>query len=465
MIKQLPDEAIDWLHDNRAFSAVITVFAIGQLAIIAEIWTDPLIWDTAIYWGMGKALFSGNQVGLWEVFRPPFLPAVLGALWKLGMPAEGFTRLLSLIISITGLTGIYLMLKDLASKKIALYTASLTAASFTFVYYTNMLLTGITASFLVFTSLYLAAKNRMLLAGLVGGLAFLTRFPSALVGPAAVIFILYRYRGQLLKAVQKSALYSTGFFSLALSYMAANKYFFGSFLEPFIRGFAIPASTANTYLYGLFYFLNGVKINPFLILMPLGLYIIVKRRKMELYGFGAALVLFYGFFTLFPRKEVRFILLFLPLMALAAAQGLNRVLSRVEVERKELAVLGLVFLVMLVGLSVTFGQKRGVNEDRVEYYRAHSGLEGVVAANDASILPYGDIKYFPLPPATLESSYDQARDRADYFSINSCAWYCTPGNNDCKQEIREFEQDLSMRYDSIYQNHGPNCNYTIYRVK
>ncbi|QKQ98580.1 hypothetical protein GKQ38_03580 [Candidatus Nanohaloarchaea archaeon] len=467
--RQIFENIRNWIYSNKAFTSIITVFALAQLFILSRIWTHPLIWDTAIYWGMGKALFSGGNIGLWEQFRPPMLPVVLGALWKLGMPAEGFTRLLAVTISVTGLTGVYVMVKDLFDRKTAAYTAGITAATFTFVYYTNMLLTGIPASFLVFTSIYLATKKKIYLAGLLGGLAFLTRFPAAIVGPAAVFYLVYCNREELMEAFKASAVYTAGFFTLATPYLLANKYVYGSFLQPFIRGFSIPASTESSYMYGLYYMFNGVKVNPFLILLPVGLYFIVKYRKSSYYGFTSAFSLLYLFFASFPRKETRFMLLFLPLMALISAEGLKQLMDgelmdRVSFDRKNLAVTGLLVLAVLISAGITYGQNRYVNEARVDFYQAHSNLTGTVAANDAGIMPYGDFKYYPLPPLTLNSSYQAAQRTADYISVNSCAWYCFPGDKDCKASIQAFEQSVERNYMNVYQDKGESCNYSIYRV-
>lgn len=467
--KEIAESTGSWIKQNKAFTAIIAAFVVSQAYILTQIWTHPLIWDTSIYWGMGKALFSGNQIGLWEQFRPPMLPIILGTLWKLGMPAEGFTRLLAVLFSTAGLTGIYFMAKDLYTKKAAAYTVGIIAATSTFAYYTNMLLTGIPASFLVFTSVYLATKKKHLSAGIIGGLAFLTRFPAALVGPAAVLYIAYTHRTELKQLVLEASKYTAGFFAVAIPYMAANHHFYGSALQPFIRGFSIPASTQSTYLYGVFYMFNGIKASLFLALLPVGLYMILKYREKKYYGFAAALTLLYGFFTYFPRKEVRFILLFLPLMALVSARGLKEVVERIQHERitseRKNMVVAAVFVVMILfaGFQV-YQQKQWVNQNQVDFYRAHSNLTGSVAANDAQIMPYGDFKYLAMPPLTLDAHYEQAQEEADYFSINTCAWYCFPGDDKCKQRIENYEENVSENYANVYQDHGEQCQYDIYRV-
>ena len=43
----------------------------------------PLWWDSYVYIGMGKYIFSGGKIGMWESFRPLIHPLILGVLWKL----------------------------------------------------------------------------------------------------------------------------------------------------------------------------------------------------------------------------------------------------------------------------------------------------------------------------------------------------------------------------------------------
>lgn len=451
------------LLENREAALVLGLFAVAELSIIAHIWNKPLIWDTAIYLAMGKYLFTGGAIGLWEVFRPPLLPVLAGRLWKAGMPPVGFTRFVAFTISFTGLAGIYWMVRDLYSKQEAYITVGLIAGTFTYFWWSNALLTGIPASILVFTSLYLAHKQRYLIAGLVGGLAFLTRFPSAVLGPAAVAFIAYSYyrKDDYRAMIRNAGLYTAGFFLVATPYLAAMQYFYGSFLEPFVSGIAVPASNADKYLAGFYYLYNGIKTNPLLLGVLPGIYYAVKERQTEVYGFLFAFVALYGFFSVFPHKEVRFILLFLPIMALFAARGYSRHLNNY----RSVVMLALIGLTIVGSFGMTYYDNRSVNEDAVKYYRAHSNLSGVVAANDASIMAYGDIKYFALPPSTLEGSYERAQEQADYFSINSCAWYCTPSIENCEAKIASFEKSLENRYNKSFEHRGRYCNYSIYRIR
>src|SRR3989344_1748702 len=70
------------LKDNSGLVIVIILFLILNFAFISF---DNAGWDSAVYVGMGKYLFSHGQAGLWEPIRPLTLPIILGFFWKIGL--------------------------------------------------------------------------------------------------------------------------------------------------------------------------------------------------------------------------------------------------------------------------------------------------------------------------------------------------------------------------------------------
>jgi 4-amino-4-deoxy-L-arabinose transferase-like glycosyltransferase len=455
------------IGENREFVLLASVYLVVQFYILFRTWSKPLVWDAAIYTAMGKNLFSMGQYGLWEVFRPPVLPLISGVQWLLGIPALGFSRLVSVIISFASLSTVYLAVNSITDRKMAVMTSAILASTFYFSRYSSMYLTGIAASGLVFLSLYLVWRKKLVTGGVVGGLAFLTRFPSALVGPAAVIYLSIRYyRDRDLRGlVENSAKYTGGFMALAVPYFLLNWHFFGGPLEPITRGVAVPAANPDRYLAGVFYLYEAVKVNPVHILVFPGIYWLYRSKRKVLELVLPAFLIFYGFFSFFPHKEARFMLLFLPLMSFLSAAGLRYILEKVEppVDARRLVLAGLLVGVAVTGV-MTAGIMTPIDQDSVEYYSQHSELEGLVASNDASIMAYGDFRYLPLPPAELETAYPRAQEEADYFSLNSCAWYCPAELNSCQQVLGGLEEDIRRNYTATFELNTSNCNFGIYRI-
>ncbi|MDY6778867.1 MAG: glycosyltransferase family 39 protein [Candidatus Nanohaloarchaea archaeon] len=457
------------LQQHTGFAALLILFLLAQIAVIVQIWQKPPLWDTAIYIAMGKALYSGGTIGFWETFRPPVLPLLLGLLWKLNVPLIGTTRLLSLAISAGGTAAIYTGIKDLYSQEEAVYTAGTLLASSIFFSFTSSLLTGILASFLVMGSLLLLRRQQHLAAGIIGSLAFLTRFPAALVGPAAVLYLLlqgYRDHG-IRDGVRNAAIYTASFFGPVLIYLGANALVFGDPLEPFIDSYSITASNPATYRFGLYYFKEAVLSNPVFLLLPVGIWVIVRQREWEYSPFILALTAFYGFFTYFPLKIERYTLLFLPLMAFLTARGITAMQQqaeqRIATEKiTRLVIVAVLALAMLYSFQATYRHKTFIDQDAAAFYQETASLTGLVASNDPVTAAYGDFIYKPLPPGYLDAQLRELQGRADYYAINGCAWYCTPAIQQCQSRINSFEQQLQQQYTKTFSREGETCTFTIY---
>ena len=461
------EELLEKMKGRKYITAIISASLISGMVLVAVIWNKPLIWDAAIYQAMGKYLVSGGSYGLWEVFRPPLLPIIASIQQFLGIPAQGFSRFFSVLIS-TGVLGMtYIFGRELLDEKVALISTGVLGATAVFVRYSPEYLTGIPASGLVLASLYMVRKERKLLAGILGASAFLMRFPAALIGPAVIIYYSMRFlrHRDLVKYVKGSALYTSGFMALAVPYFLINAYFYGNPLAPIVRGVAVPASNPDTYLIGLYYLVGAIKSNPLHLALIPGVYMAYRNSREAFELLAPATALYYLFFSVFPHKETRFLLLFLPLISIFTAKGVveagDRYLENIDLNKALTAVLaaGIVLVTAATGYIMT-----PVNQNSAAFYSNHSSLEGTVAANDATIMAYGDFKYHALPPGELEGAYSEARQQADYISINSCSWYCTPSIDQCEQKIDDLEQDAEQSYEKTFELNTSTCTYRIYET-
>jgi hypothetical protein len=449
---------------DRLAVAFIAVFGLAQLAVVASAWSNPLVWDSAVYTAMGKWIFSSGSYGFWENFRPPVLPFLLGLSWKLGLPELGFPRLLSAGISTAGLAVVYYGSKDIFDGDVALLAAGILAATHTYFNFSLKPLTGIPAALLIFAGFYLIQKKRPLGGGMVLGAAFLTRFPSALAGPAAVAYLLLRgYRnGELRESFRGSVLVTAGFFALAGAYLVVQYHFFGDLLSPFQRSVSITAGAGNDYLFGLMYMLKAAKVNPFLLLAPLGIYFAAREREMDYGSFAIGFLLFYGFFTSFPLKIERYMLLFLPLMALLSARGLTGVRQRFP-EKNYFMKAAFIALLLVFSFNAadSFNSHTWENGAQDRFFSDISELEGTVASNDPRVVLYGDFRYRPLPMGYLTGIAEQHGGEVDHWAINQRYWNCNAEN--CQQDLREFEGYLERNATVTSKILADSYNYTIYR--
>jgi hypothetical protein len=468
MVK-MKEKIRETVYRNRAFLGLLSLFTVTQLVIVLTAWKNPLVWDSAVYSGMGKRLFSAWQYGIWEVFRPLALPVVLGALWKIGMPLVGFPRLLALMISIGGLSAAYWMLKDLFNRKTAFYATAVLMTGFIYFKFSHYVLTGIPSSFLVLGGIYFAQKEKFGVSGVLTSLGFLTRFPTAMAAPGISIYLFAReLREEIsLEALKAPLIYSIAFFATTIPYFAFNQYIYGSMFAPLVKGASIPAMNPEKYFYGLYYLREALKAQPLIVFAIPGIYAVLKERDWNYGAFFSVLVTLYGFFTLYSHKLPRFMLLFLPVLAVFAARGLVRVEDREFVSRNTFqAVLGLVLVfTLLVSFSVSYRANQWSNEYRIEFMEETGKLNGTVAGNDPVVVLYGDFEFVPIRPENLEETYGSVKDEADYYAFNSCSWYCTPAIDRCESKLSNFTSTVEERYDKRFSTQGYSCNYTIYEAR
>jgi len=119
-----------------------------------EVW-----WDSGVYIGMGKFLFSYGANGLWEHIRPPLLPLALGILWWIGLDPLLFGRLLEIAFfgGIVGLT--FLLAKEWFGEKEAIWSSLIVALSPIFFYLSFHPYTEIPSVFFILLSLWLLKKH------------------------------------------------------------------------------------------------------------------------------------------------------------------------------------------------------------------------------------------------------------------------------------------------------------------
>lgn len=466
--------AVDWLKNNREFAVIIAAFVSTQLFLIASIWNKPMFWDSSIYIATGKYIYSLGEYGFWSSYRGPGVPLLIGLFWKLGMPTIGFPRLVWMMVSATGITVFYSLSDRLFGRNEAILTAGILAASHAYYFFTPEILTGIPSSILIFACLYMVTREKYIPAGMLAAAAFIFRYPAALVGPAAVLFIIARglKQRQGFRQLFIDLSKFSGVVIVVISpYMAFLQLKHGWMFKPFLESASFTASAGTTYNAGLYYLVQGVKTNPLNIFLPVGIYAVVRERNWKYGAFFSGLVLFYGFFSTFPLKIERYILPFLPLMAVLSARGIREAIefSENKIDHRMFSKSRAVWLTVaaiLVVLGASFYTTYNSSNyarpvEQKKYFSAVSGLEGTVATNDPRTNLYADFRYHPLPPGAVLDILDSREDEVDHWVINGCYWDCR-GVGECEQRLATFEERLDKKYGKSFEAQRDTCNYAIY---
>jgi len=296
-----------------------------------------VIWDEAVYIGIGKYIYSLGEIGIWESIRPPGLPLLLGALWKMDLPIVFFSELMMILFGAVNIGLIYVITKQFSNKETALLASLLFVISPIFFYQSSLILTHVPAISFTLFAVYLVLKKRYFYTGIFIGGAFLSRYPQGILLAAICGYILIKKENKknkelrykhLKEAVRRISIVLTGFLIIILPLLILNyiKYE-GEVLFPFIdaakhQGNLVYKISNPTY--NLFFYLSElVKQNPLLIFGLIGIYLFLSDRKKYSYSermiVVMALVFPFLYYTTIINKQLRFSIEFLPYLSMLAA--------------------------------------------------------------------------------------------------------------------------------------------------
>ena len=124
------------LKDDAEIIILIFLFICANIAFLAfynDVW-----WDSSVYIGMGKYIFSSGKSGLWEESRPLVFPLILGFGSLLNLHVVYFGRVVSIAFAALILLMTYKIGIKLFSRRIGLLAAFFTAFSFSFLLSSEM---------------------------------------------------------------------------------------------------------------------------------------------------------------------------------------------------------------------------------------------------------------------------------------------------------------------------------------
>mgnify|MGYP002762088812 FL=1 len=416
------------------------------------------------------------------------MPVVAAFMSKTGLPMASLVRLTGVLFAASGLAFLYRYSIHVDRRR-ALTAVFILAGSALYVRWSHYFLTSIPAGLLILLAVYLVRDRRFLAAGLASSLAFLTRYPGALIGPAVVVFLLIRYvrTGNIHRLVRDGMIYSTGVLLLAVPFMAFNQVLYGEMLHSVLSGATVPALNPDKYLFGLWYpvnmMLSALPVSSLLVTGGIAASLTqlkLRREKLDLPVIAFSTL--YIFFTIYPHKLNRFMLLLLPLGAFLTSDLLHTLteyLSEPDYPLKGFSLLHMILLISLAASSFAVAeQSTGRLDERKEFLSATEDLTGTVLSNSPSTIVGGGFRYIPVRPEHLGqgpmldvNSCTSRKDtgfckvsseKVDHVAINRCSWYCTPAIENCEENIRRFEDRLNKSFEEVYSSRGGRCDYYVY---
>ncbi len=302
-------------HWRPLLVGVLSVFAAVQLFLLFL--PHRVFWDEAVYLGMGRYLGSLGASGLWEPLRPVLLPLVLSVFSHSSLYFP-FASAISLIFSLGALLLLFVLTERLFDKATALFSVALMAFSPAFFTYSSWYLTGIPALALGLLAVVLALDRRYFWAGLAAGLSFLMRFPAGLFFAGIGLWLFFSRA-----KVKELFSYLLGFLGPVALFLAANLIAYGNMLTPFLAAGAYQYSSVySAGAWSFWYYLVYPALEAPLLFGFLVFLFLPREWRWKRWALLLPCLLLLTYFSLIVNKQVRFSLLFLPLLAIGAVRGL-----------------------------------------------------------------------------------------------------------------------------------------------
>jgi len=428
----------------------------------ADLW-----WDSSVYIGMGKYIYSSGEVGLYEDSRPIIWPLILGFIWKVGLDVTFFGKFLVLLSGIGVIILTYLIAYKLFSKKIALISSLLLAFSQTFFLFNSIMFTGVPSTFFVVLGLYLFINKHYSLSGLFFGIGFMTRFFQIFVIVPVYLFLLFLiYKKKLnITDLIRPVLF---FLIPTIPYLILNVILFNNPIYPFQLQAYMTTFTGGIYHHPFyFYFFNLIEENILVLFSILGVIFIFKDWKLN--NIIVPFIFLFAFisFNLASHKEMRLLLPILPFLYILTSYGLVKFTDLFKKHKNILLLLILTMGIFQIMPKLKLNDYYD-NLDPFYNYVQNSGIKKGIWISNPSFIVKTELKaeeliYYPLYNTGKIRRLQKNIDKAELVLINTCDILpCPLYESFCDQEHNNFINSLKEKFNINYFQTVKECDYYVF---
>lgn len=439
----------------------------------------PLWWDSHVYIGMGKYLFSQGKIGIWETFRPLIHPLIIGSFWNLGFDPIFTGKIIDLFLSLVAVFLTYLLGKKIFDEKTALIGAGIFSLTPLFVMFTGLILTEPLAISLGLLGLLIIFKKESIFAFLCGGillsLSFLTKFPQGIIFGAVTIALLFKKERIMLKIKLLSSL-TCGFIIPLIPYFILNHQLYGNLLEPLLLGNWIVTTAGWLYGSGIFYYLTHFFLTlPIYLFFFVYLYYFIREKQYpsnEKTTLLLIVILTITYFEYVPRKETRYLVTILPFLGLMAASAIIKIYERIKESKTKIikprayVILCTLLIIIYIPTAIYFEPAPDFQHEIKEVIANHN-INGLIISSDPSFVSFLDNPLKILSGMEFaQQIYDTNKKDYQLLFVNTCDLICAPEDSSCFSQrtllLQHFAIENTEVFKTQHQFKKKICVYIIY---
>ena len=317
-------------------------------------------------------------------------------------------------------------------------------------------MTELPSLFFVLAGLLWLLDEKMFAAGLFMSLGFLTRYFSIFLLAGCMAFWLLENRRDKQVWI-RSMKWCTGFFIPIAILGIVFMFFYDTPWYPFELQIWLTKNTGWMYEEGpWFYLVSAVKDNFLYIFTLVGAGALLSSKK-HIVLLGA--VVYFLIMQLSPHKEVRFLLLMLPLGMILAAYALQMIAPRLQ----------WLWVALLIALfTISLGALKTQELDYANQARLHfeeMAMEGPVGVTNplyalgkrVSMVPL----YYPAFNSSRLREFYKETDLPATILFSHCDVLCPPADN-CAVAEQEFVDATQSRYGAMGSFAASNCTVVFF---
>lgn len=439
------------------------VIKIFSLPAYRTVW-----WDSAVYIGMGKYVYSLGNSGFWEASRPLVWPLILGFFHKTGFGIAAAGRIIEIIFGSLCIFTTYFIGKKSFDESTALIAAIFLALSPTFFFFNGIMLTEIVSTFFSLAALSFFMKDKYFASGIFFGIAFMSRFLQ-LFALAGLVIIILAYRNKI--KIKNILQIASGFVLVVLPFLIFNQIAYGNFLFPFARQLFLSASSGWSNYHGISYYFAGLFRENFLyILSAAGVFLCIKSKDKKKTAMASIFFLMFLFFNSINQKEMRFLIILLPYMYLLAAYPLSVFIKKYAGNFKQIAysliIVSLVFSAwFIVDLYSSESQKQNqyqIFQDRLSMQSSGSIWISNPIIAVSSNLKISKLMYYEIFSISKKNELIKDSENAGIILVDSCDLACRPSDYGCESAKAGLIAYFKQNFKTEYSNSISGCSQFIF---
>lgn len=450
--------------------------------------TPDLWWDSASYIGYGKWMWSGGEIGFFDLVRPPLLPLILGFFWKIGLDPLFFGTLIPVIAATASIWLTYEITQRIFARRgISLLAAFLVAIDPIIFNNSQHQLTEIPAMCLALFAInyYLKAyeqgfdRKNLILSGIFIAISFLTRFTFFVIFFALLLHLVSTEKiKKASEKARKTLIYASTAIIAIIPYLLYNFLMFGDAIFPW-REVAYEMNLAGNVIdYKLSFYLTEIPAVSLIMIMSIvGLILLLKQWKDEKNKLLLLLLLMGALYhmVLVKVKVTRYAILFLPFLIIVTAYGVYSAMKHDKLLRNIMITFLVISSLASISLDIVYLKySKTPAQDYLEqnYYNYFDKPE-YYGVNVMSTGPYptglSDVRFYSLFLANTVSlkEYEAQFDNF-YVMFSSIDNPCDTHLESCKRKEGQEAEAFDYIYTNYLQVHNltyEGTNYYIFKYQ